>query len=128
MAIEIQRSPTGDIIPGQTVTFTIVSGVSSCLYAYFEWYLDDVLIGNGNNCSVQFDTPGTFSLYENITFVNNNVPTNTITDLSSNVIQPPSTTVVTSNSGTTNASQTVSEWPKAGRTVIIYTKYKNTTI
>ena len=63
MAIEIQRSPTGDIIPGQTVTFTIVSGVSSCLYAYFEWYLDDVLIGNGNNCSVQFDTPGTFSLY-----------------------------------------------------------------
>ena len=70
---------------------------------------------------------GTFSLYENITFVNNNVPVNAITDMSSNVIQPPSTTV-SSISGTTNTSQKISEWPKAGRTVIIYTKYKNTTI
>lgn len=71
---------------------------------------------------------GTFSLYENITFVNNNVSVNAITDMSSNVIQPPSTTVSSSNSGTTNATQAISEWPKAGRTVIIYTKYKNTTI
>ena len=72
---------------------------------------------------------GTFSLYENITFIDNNPSSNAITDISSNVIQPPSTSIPTGTSNTnTNVNQSNSEWPKSGRTVIIYTKYKNTTI
>jgi len=60
---------------------------------------------------------GTFSFYENITFVDN---TTNITD-TSNTVQPPSSTPAS------NVDSTVPEWPKAGRTVIIYTKYKDTT-
>ena len=59
---------------------------------------------------------GSFSFYENLTFVDTN--TNNITN-TSNTIQPPSSTSMT------NIESTTSEWPKAGRTVIIYTKYKD---
>ena len=65
---------------------------------------------------------GTFSFYTDITFVDSNV--NNITNTSnstSDTIQPP-----TSTPTTTNTESTVQEWPKAGRTVIIYTKYKDT--
>jgi hypothetical protein len=65
---------------------------------------------------------GTYSFFENITFVDNNT---NISD-TSNTIQPPSSTS-TATSITSNNTQTpISEWPKAGRTVIIYTKYKDT--
>jgi len=66
---------------------------------------------------------GTFSLYENITFVDNNPPVSDTTNISNNVIQPPSSQITT-----TDTTQIETEWPKAGRTVIIYTKYKNTAI
>lgn len=62
---------------------------------------------------------GTFSFYEDVTFIENNL--NSIVDTSS-VIEPPSSSI----ENTTNTTE--SEWPKAGRTVIIYTKYKNTAI
>ena len=64
MAIEIQQNPT-NISPGQTVTFTIVSGVSSCLYAYFEWYVNDVLTGTGNEFSYIFNSGSTVYLKVN---------------------------------------------------------------
>jgi len=63
---------------------------------------------------------GTFSFFEDITFVEQNSSV-TITD-TSNVIQPPTSTV------STTADPSLIEWPKAGRTVIIYTKYKDTSI
>ena len=60
---------------------------------------------------------GTYSFYEDITFVDNSA---NIISQTSDVIEPASTT----NNTTISASG--SEWPKAGRTVIIYTKYKDT--
>jgi len=62
---------------------------------------------------------GTFSFFEDISFVDNNVstPSSTI----SNVVSSP-------GSPATTVQTTTSEWPKAGRTVIIYTKYKNTSV
>ena len=61
--MKIQKTPAGDITSGQIATFTIVSGNSSCLYAYFEWYLNDVLVGTGNQFSYKFDIGGSYSLY-----------------------------------------------------------------
>ena len=60
---------------------------------------------------------GTYSFYEDITFVDNST---NIVSQTSNVVEPPSVTANTSIVSTT------SDWPKAGRTVIIYTKYKDT--
>ena len=62
---------------------------------------------------------GTFSFFEDITFVDNN-STSLIT--STNTVEPPGSTIPAPIPTTT-----ATEWPKAGRTVIIYTKYKNTT-
>jgi hypothetical protein len=61
---------------------------------------------------------GTFSFYEDITFFENE---SIISDISSENIQPPGTGTTPDNTGTTP------DWPKPGRTVIIYTKYKDTT-
>ena len=65
---------------------------------------------------------GTYIFYQDITFVDttNNIQTNT------NVIQPPSSNSTTDTT-INNTSTSTSEWPKAGRTVIIYTKYKDST-
>jgi hypothetical protein len=64
---------------------------------------------------------GTYSFFEDIKFVENtNLNSSTIT--SNDTVTPISTTNTTSAQ-----TDTASEWPKAGRTVIIYTKYKNTT-
>jgi hypothetical protein len=69
---------------------------------------------------------GTFSFFEDITFVDNN-SANAI--VSTNNVEPPTSSTNTNTTNTTTpANTTTSEWPKAGRTVIIYTKYKNTTI
>lgn len=57
---------------------------------------------------------GTFSFYENIKFIDN---TPSVMDLN-NTVEPPSPIIPTSTS-------VESEWPKPGKTVIIYTKYKN---
>ena len=62
---------------------------------------------------------GTFSFYTDLTFVDND--TTNISDTST--IQPPSSTTPT-----TATESSTSEWPKAGRTVIIYTKYKDTSV
>jgi hypothetical protein len=59
---------------------------------------------------------GTFSFYEDITFVNNS--TTSVTETAT--VESPT------SQSTTVTQSTESEWPKAGRTVIIYTKYKNT--
>jgi len=61
---------------------------------------------------------GTFTLFEDITFVDNSV--NYISDSSSSV---PISSSITSTDTTTSSE---SIWPMAGRTVIIYTKYKDT--
>ena len=65
---------------------------------------------------------GTYAFYKDITFVDttNNIQTST------NVIQPPSNST-TDTTIVSNTSTSTSEWPKAGRTVIIYTKYKDST-
>jgi hypothetical protein len=63
---------------------------------------------------------GTFSFYEDITFTNNSNSTVSITETS--IVETPTSTEQTAVQTTAE-----SEWPKAGRTVIIYTKYKNTT-
>jgi len=76
---------------------------------------------------------GTFSFYENLTFIDN---TSNITNINTNTIQSPSSasssntssTSSASNSTSTNGDSSVSEWPKAGRTVIIYSKYKSTSV
>ena len=36
---------SGNTISADTIIFTIISGSSSSLYASFEWYLNDVLVG-----------------------------------------------------------------------------------
>ena len=66
---------------------------------------------------------GTYSFFENITFVE----TNTNVTQISNVVQPPSSSSSTSTPTSTDVT-TTPEWPKAGRTVIIYTKYKDTAL
>ena len=63
---------------------------------------------------------GTFSFYEDITFTNNSNSTVSITETS--IVETPTSTEQTAVQTTAE-----SEWPKAGRTVIIYTKYKKTT-
>lgn len=63
---------------------------------------------------------GTFSFYEDITFTNNSNSTISITETS--IVETP-----TSTEQMTVQTTEESEWPKAGRTVIIYTKYKSTT-
>jgi len=60
---------------------------------------------------------GTFSFFEDIKFIDN---TPNIIE-SNNTIQPPGSDT------TTTQEETTPEWPKAGKTVIIYTKYKDTT-
>lgn len=62
---------------------------------------------------------GTFTLFEDVTFVDNS--TTYISDSSSSV-------PVSAGSISTNITTTAPEsiWPMAGRTVIIYTKYKDT--
>jgi hypothetical protein len=59
---------------------------------------------------------GTFSFYENIKFIDNNP---SVVDTGSSV-QPPS-----SEPTTTPQEAQESQWPKAGKTIIIYTKYKD---
>lgn len=66
---------------------------------------------------------GTFSFYEDITFIDSGNVTN-INETTTNVIQAPSSQSSTSTTNTTTAP----EWPKAGKTVIIYTKFKDTAI
>lgn len=66
---------------------------------------------------------GTFSFFEDINFVET---TNVVSY--NNVVAPPSANQSTNSTTTSSTnSSTNLEWPKAGRTVIIYTKYKNTT-
>jgi hypothetical protein len=63
---------------------------------------------------------GTFTLFENVTFVDDS--TTYISDSSSSV-------PISSGSASTNTTTTTASiWPMAGRTVIIYTKYKNTSL
>ena len=63
---------------------------------------------------------GTFSFYEDVEFVDSgNIST---ISYSTNIIQPPSSDT------TNNETDQTTEWPKAGRTVIIYTKYKDVSI
>jgi hypothetical protein len=61
---------------------------------------------------------GTYSFFEDIKFVDNT----TIVE-SNNTIEPPGSSVAITQSTTE-----VSDWPKAGRTVIIYTKYRDTAL
>ena len=59
---------------------------------------------------------GTYSFYENMEFLDNNMD---IMQLGNTVIQSPGST-------TTDTTTVVTpDWPKPGRTVIIYTKYKD---
>jgi hypothetical protein len=64
---------------------------------------------------------GTYSFFEDIKFLES-TSINTSTVTSNDIVTPISTTTAASTTNTTAAP----EWPKAGRTVIIYTKYKNT--
>ena len=68
MTIEIQRNPAGDINPGQLVTFVIVSGISNCLEATYEWHMfsgvTDYIIGTGTEFSYRFMNTGlSYSVY-----------------------------------------------------------------
>lgn len=64
---------------------------------------------------------GTFTFYEDITFVDS--ASSTVSSSAEiTAIEPPSPTVTTNNTTT----KTNDDWPKAGKTIIIYTKYKNT--
>jgi len=63
---------------------------------------------------------GTFTFYEDITFVDS--ASSTVSSSAEiTAIEPPSPTVTTNNTTT----KTNDDWPKAGKTIIIYTKYKN---
>lgn len=66
---------------------------------------------------------GTYTFFEDIKFIET-ANTTSISDVNSTDI----TSTVDVNTTTTqpDLQNTESEWPKAGRTVIIYTKYKNT--
>lgn len=67
MDIIIKKTPTGDIYTGQYTTFSIVSGISNCLEATYEWYINtgttDFLIGTGTEFSYIFMNPGYFQVY-----------------------------------------------------------------
>lgn len=65
---------------------------------------------------------GTFSFYDDMSFTDGDYTefSNGINGSSTGSLQPPSST-----SSNTDVSDEA-EWPKAGKTVIIYTKYKNT--
>ena len=63
---------------------------------------------------------GTYVFFEDITFVENS-NSNTVSTTSTNTILPPSSTQIP-----TTDTSAVPDWPKAGRTLIIYTKYQST--
>jgi len=63
---------------------------------------------------------GTFSFYEDVSFISNSY-NNAQINLTNTVASPSSVPISASES-----ESTISEWPKAGKTVIIYTKYKDT--
>jgi len=60
--IVISRFPTGNISVGDTVTFTIISGVTDYNYTSIEWYLGDKLVGTENPLTVKFDTPNIYNM------------------------------------------------------------------
>ena len=62
---------------------------------------------------------GTFTFYQDIKFIDTTV---NVTDTNSQIEAPGSS----STSGTSGTSTSNEQWPKAGRTVIIYTKYRAT--
>ena len=62
---------------------------------------------------------GTFTFYQDIKFIDTTV---NVTDTNSQIEAP----VSSSTSGTSGTSTSNEQWPKAGRTVIIYTKYRAT--
>ena len=62
MSIVIARSPSGTINPGDTITYSIVSGASSSLYASFKWYLNGNLIGTDSTLSLIIENSGSFSV------------------------------------------------------------------
>jgi hypothetical protein len=103
------------------VNFKIVENDLSILKKIFDKGYNNFYLTILSNKVKTLLYSGSFSFFENITFIDNT--SSLITETSSNVIAPPS-----SNQTTTDVSVNESEWPKAGRTVIIYTKYKNTSI
>ena len=67
MSIIIDRSPSGTINVNDTITFSIVSGTSSSLYASFKWFLNSNLVSIDSICVLTFETLGAFSLYVEVT-------------------------------------------------------------
>ena len=63
MAIVIDRSPSGTINLGDTVTYSIVSGAAnSSLYASFKWYLNGNLIGTDSTLSLIVENAGSYDV------------------------------------------------------------------
>ena len=127
----IYQEATNDYVNG-IVNFKILENdvpVLKSIYnkGFTNFYLTLVSNNQSSNSSSQIissDTvrtllySGTFTLFEDVTFVDDS--TSYISDSSSSV-------PISSNSTSTNTTtSTESIWPMAGRTVIIYTNYQNT--
>lgn len=102
------------------INFKIVENDLSVLKKiYDKGYINFYLTLLSNNVKTLLYS-GTFTFYEDITFVDSTSTIYSSTEITA--IDTPSPPVTTNNT----TIGTSGEWPKAGKTIIIYTKYKNT--
>lgn len=68
----IQRTPSGDILLGEPINFTIISNDTP--YSSYKWYFvsgqTSTLIGTDNNCTITIDVIGNFSVFVEVSVYN----------------------------------------------------------
>jgi hypothetical protein len=106
------------------INFKIIENDLNILKSiYNKGYNNFYLIITSNNVKTLLYS-GTFSFFENISFVETD--SSYIIDTNDTISPPDSSTGNNGTSGTSDSGREISDWPKPGRTVIIYTKYKDT--
>lgn len=106
------------------INFKIIENDLNILKSiYNKGYNNFYLIITSNNVKTLLYS-GTFSFFENISFVETD--SSYIIDTNDTISPPDSSTGNNGTSGTSGSGSEISDWPKPGRTVIIYTKYKDT--
>lgn len=107
------------------INFKIVENDLSVLKKiYDKGYINFYLTLSSNNVKTLLYS-GTFTFYEDITFVDSASST-IYSSTEITAIDTPSSALTPSVTTNNTTIGTSDEWPKAGKTIIIYTKYKNT--
>ena len=70
-SVVIRRTPSGNVEIGDSVTFSVVSGLTDCYFSSVDWYLNDVLVGTGNPFVLKFTTPSVCNVKASIKYYTN---------------------------------------------------------